>query len=67
MPVAHSDQALITAGRLFAQAAEAFKAEFIAHALPKTFIADLTALIDGFEDAIRDLVEAFQVAVQYNI
>ena len=54
VPNPSTDQALLTAGRLFAQEAEPVKGEFIRHALPKTFIADLTTLVDEFEDAIRD-------------
>jgi len=49
-----SDQELITAGRTFAQDAEAFAAQFIAHRMPKTFIRDLAAVVDAFEGAIHD-------------
>ena len=54
VPHPQPDQALITAGRLFAQDAEALKAEFLAHAMPETFIADLTKAVGDFEAAIQD-------------
>jgi hypothetical protein len=49
-----SDQALLTAGRLFARDAEPFKDQFLAHAMPQTFIADLIADVDTFEQAIHE-------------
>ena len=49
-----SDQELITTGRTFAQEAEAFAAQFIAHRMRKTFLRDLIAVVDAFERAIRD-------------
>ena len=54
VPDPPSDQALLTAARAFAHDAEAFKAQFLAHSLPDTFIADLNELIDKFEQTIRD-------------
>jgi hypothetical protein len=48
-----SDQALLTAGRLFVKDAEAAKAPFIAHRIPKTFVADLHTLVETFAQAIR--------------
>jgi hypothetical protein len=54
MPDDHSDLALITAGRVFAQDANGFASQFIGHAMPATFIADLTGLVDQFEQAIHD-------------
>ena len=54
LPEPQSDQALLTAGRVFAQDAEAFKSHFVAHAMPKTFIADLVKAVDQFERAIHD-------------
>ena len=53
-PNPRTDQSLITAGRLFARDAEAFKAQFIARAMPKTFIADLEGLVEAFDQAIRE-------------
>jgi hypothetical protein len=54
VPHPQPDQALITAGRLFAKDAEALKAEFLAHAMPETFIADLMKTVDDFEAAIQE-------------
>lgn len=45
--------ALLTAGRLFARDAAPVAALFTARAMPETFIADLTALVESFERAIR--------------
>jgi len=54
VPHPQPDQALITAGRLFAKDAEALKAEFLAHAMSETFIADLTKAVDDFEASIQE-------------
>ena len=54
LPDPQTDLALITAGRLFAQDAGPFTAQFVGHAMPATFIADLIALVDQFEQAIRE-------------
>jgi hypothetical protein len=51
-----TDQALLTAGRLFERDAKAFESQFIAHAMPQTFLADLDALVTQFEGAIHDRV-----------
>jgi hypothetical protein len=48
-----TDQTRLTAGRLFARDAEGFTEPFVAHGMPPTFIADLTALVDAFEGAIQ--------------
>jgi hypothetical protein len=48
-----TDQKLITAGRKFVQDAEANKARFTAHGMPNAFVAELTALVDEFEQAVR--------------
>ena len=53
-PDPQTDQALVTAGRMFAQDAEAFTKPFVAQGMPKTFIADLKALVDRFEQALND-------------
>ena len=53
LPDQPADQELVTAGRLFARDAEPLKARFIAHALPETFLADLTQGVEQFEQAIR--------------
>lgn len=54
LPDFPSDQALITAGRLFVRDAEAFTAGFIGHGMPATFVADLRELVDRFEQAIHE-------------
>ena len=54
VPSPRSDQALLTAGRLFARDAEVFRDQFLAHAMPQTFVADLLEVVDTFERAIHD-------------
>jgi len=54
VPSPATDHALLTAGRKFAQDAEPFSSQFIAHGMPATFLSDLKALVDGFEAALRD-------------
>ena len=54
LPDPRTDQALLTAGRVFGSDAGPFRDTFIAHAMPKTFVDDLHALVDGFEQAIHD-------------
>jgi hypothetical protein len=54
VPTPASDQTLLTAGRKFARDAEALSSQFLAHGMPATFLADLTALVDGFDRALRD-------------
>jgi molecular chaperone GrpE (heat shock protein) len=54
LPEGANDQELLTAGRLFVRDAEPFKAQFIALALPQTFVSDLTHVVDNFERALRD-------------
>jgi hypothetical protein len=54
LPDDPTDQALITAGRLFVRDAEAFTAQFIGHGMPATFVADLRGLVEEFEQAIHD-------------
>jgi hypothetical protein len=53
MPEHQTDQAILTTGRVFAQDAAAFASQFIGHAMPSTFIADLNGLVDQFDQAIR--------------
>ncbi len=53
LPDPPTDQALLTAGRLFARDGEEFKGQFIAHAMPPAFLADLAHLVERFEEAIR--------------
>ena len=54
LPDPPTDQALLTAGRLFARDAEEFKTQFIAHAMPRSFVADLAQLVESFEQSIHD-------------
>ena len=58
VPVPRTDQALLTAGRLFARDAEEFKDQFLAHAMPQTFLSDLIGLVETFEGAIQEREEA---------
>lgn len=53
LPRPQADQALLTTGRLFAEKATPLEAEFIAHAMPATFIADLNTAVAEFEAAIH--------------
>jgi hypothetical protein len=54
MPNPATDQMVLTTGRKFARDAEPFRSQFLAHGMPVTFVADLDALVDGFERALRD-------------
>jgi RecA/RadA recombinase len=54
LPDPQTDQALITAGHVFANDAEQYRSTFVAHALPKAFVDDLHELVDRFEQAIHD-------------
>ena len=54
MPNSLSDQALLTTGRKFVRDAELLRSQFLAHGMPASFVADLNALADGFERALRD-------------
>jgi hypothetical protein len=45
----HGDQRLLTAAKAFAEEATPIKADFIAHAMPPTFIDDLNAQVAEFE------------------
>ena len=54
IPSPRTDQALLTAGRLFARDAEMIRDPFLAHAMPQTFVADLLEVVDTFERAIHD-------------
>jgi hypothetical protein len=54
MPTSVSDQTLLTTGRKFVRDAELLSSPFLAHGMPASFVADLNALVDGFERAVRD-------------
>ena len=45
---------MLTTARKFARDAEPFSSQFVAHGMPATFVADLNALVDSFERALRD-------------
>jgi len=54
VPAPATDQTLLTTGRKFARDVEPFSSQFIMRGMPATFVSDLTALVDGFERAVRD-------------
>ena len=54
LPHKPTDQTLLTAGRKFARDAEPLSSRFVLHGMPVTYIADVHALVDGFERALRD-------------
>jgi hypothetical protein len=47
------DQALVTAGRLFIQHAEAGKSRFVELGMAESCVTELTSLVDAFEQAIQ--------------
>jgi hypothetical protein len=53
LPDPQTDEALLTAGRVFARDAAGFKSEFVGHGMPETFLADLDDLVATFEKATR--------------
>ena len=69
LPKARTDQALLTAGRLFVRDSGTFEAEFLAHGMPSTFRADLNTAIERFEQALhgRDAGRAEQTAARAGI
>jgi len=54
LPRGQTDQALIARARAFAAEAVPLAAVFISHEMQKTFLADLAAAIERFEEAIHD-------------
>jgi hypothetical protein len=60
LPSSRNDHELTTAAHLFGRQAAPLKAEFVAHGLPKTFLADLQAALDAFERATQDRFGARQ-------
>jgi hypothetical protein len=54
VPSPATDQTVLTTGRKFARDAEPLSSQFLAHGMPETFIADVDALVDSFERALRD-------------
>jgi hypothetical protein len=69
LPKARTDQALLTAGRLFVRDSETFEAEFLARGMPSSFRADLNTAIERFEHALRgrDAGRAEQTAARAGI
>ena len=69
LPDKPSDQVLLMTARVFAQDAEPLKARFVAHVMPKTFLADLDDAIGQFEQAIheRDAGKDHRIAARANI
>jgi hypothetical protein len=53
LPDPQTDETLLTAGRVFARDAAGFKSQFVAHGMPKTFLADLNDLVAKFEMGTR--------------
>ena len=53
IPHSHSDQALLSAGRAFADDARPLVKAFIAHDMPATFLTGLDAELQEFEQAIH--------------
>jgi hypothetical protein len=58
LPSARNDHELATAARRFGQDAAPLKAQFVAHGLPKSFLADLEATLDAFKRAAQDRLAA---------
>jgi hypothetical protein len=54
VPTRANDQVLLNAARQAVQQATPLAAEFIAHGMALTFPADIEALIEGFESALRE-------------
>ncbi len=52
MPPSNGDEALINSARAFVEAATPFKSEFIGREMPPTFLEDLTAAIERFEQSV---------------
>jgi len=53
LPRGRSDQALLTAGRLFFTDSTPFEATLTSHGLPKTFRADLNAAVERFDESLH--------------
>ncbi len=49
-----TDQAVLGAGRVFADNAKSVRDRFLAHGMPETFVADLKRLVEMFGEAIRE-------------
>ncbi len=53
-PLGRNDHALVIAARQFVDAAGPLAAGFVAHGLPPTFVADLQAALEAFEQSAED-------------
>ena len=53
LPDPQTDEALLTAGRVFAREAAGFKSQFVGHGMPETFLANLDDLVVTFEKGTR--------------
>jgi hypothetical protein len=53
VPATVDDRAVLTAARVFAHDAEAFKASFVAHGMSRSFLADLNVAMKQYAGAIR--------------
>jgi hypothetical protein len=58
IPSARNDHELATAAGSFGRVAAPLKAQFLAHGMPKTFLADLRAALEAFERATQDRLAA---------
>ena len=58
MSSARNDHELATSAGLFRRYAAPLKAQFLAHGLPRTFLADLQAALDAFQRATQDRLTA---------
>src|SRR5215831_18684391 len=58
LPRGNGDKHLLTVSRSFARHAAKHRDRFIEHGLPPTFLDDLDAGIDGFEQALRNRASA---------
>jgi hypothetical protein len=58
MPSARNDHELATAAGSFGRAAAPLKTQFLAHGMPKTFLADLRTALEAFERATQDRLAA---------
>lgn len=69
MPKVRTDQALLTAGRLFVRDTQTFEAEFLARGMPTAFRADLNTAAERLEHALhdRDAGRAEQTAARAGI
>lgn len=63
LPSRRNDHQLATAARTFARDAAPLKAQFLAHGLTKTFLADLQGALDAFERATQDHFAARETQV----